>query len=407
MSLTITIPVSSHDLPLLEPCVSALAFLGGLQKHAVLFCPAPSVAEQVGVEAARLRAVCEHVHVDPLSREPEGPGRFGAFNMIFRDCVEILARRGNTNPFLWWELDVTPIRAGWADRLELEYNQKGLPFLGVRRQAGDVMRELDGKPLPLNDARAQGDYMVAVGIYPANFKDISTLYKYPDPSGNMPSDVNIRHEINRYLQHTELIGHHWGTANYRPTQGARIECEDTDPKLVAAGFPSYAGVVNPLAVVVHGCKDGSLARLVVEGGGGKAEGGMEQQSNSEGGKGGSDELEELRRQNEELKREIARLSLKQTSPQRGREAKGAKKNGKPEKNGTGKQHGPSDDEIPGDYVLPTLDAVKTLLKKGDNYRVADLAIEFKVPKQPLRKHLTQEGSGIKVLVPSEWVKLEG
>lgn len=259
MPLTIVIPVSSADVQRLPHLIEVMEFLGGLQKHAVLFCSAASCLQQASEAAAKLRAICPNVAVESLPREPEQRGRFGAFNMIFRDSVEILSKRGNKNPWMWWELDVTPIRAGYADRLELEYHQKGMPFMGVRRKGSDTIRKLDGSKFAENDPQVQGDYMVAVGIYPPNFKDYSVMYKYPDGGGNMPTDVVIRHEINRHLHGTTLIGHHYKTHNYRRENG-HLVCDDFE---LSPGFPSYAGTVSEMAFVVHGDKTGSLAALIL------------------------------------------------------------------------------------------------------------------------------------------------
>ncbi len=260
MSFTITIPVSKADIDRLKFSVDSLEFFGGLQKHTVLFCPTPSVQMQCAEQASRIRAICENTFIDPLPREPEGGGRFGAFNLIFRDAIDLLWKRGNQNPFFWWEVDMTVLQPSPFDTLELEYNRKGKPFMGVRRKASEVMRNADGSPMPEGDPRCAGEYMVAVGIYPPNFREISTMYRYPDPSGAMPTDVLIRHEVSRHLQHTDLIAHHWGTGNYHKNADGQIECEDFKPQL---GWPKYGGTLNPMAVVAHGCKDGTLSQLVI------------------------------------------------------------------------------------------------------------------------------------------------
>lgn len=258
MAVTFVIPVGTTGVHHLKSSVDSMVFFSGLQKHTVLFCAAPSVMQEAATQAARLKAICPNVSIESLPREPQAIGRFGAFNAIFRDSVEILSRR-NKNPFFWWEEDMTAIRAGWADRLELEYHRGGQPFMGVRRKASDVMRGPKGEPLGERDPRVQGDYMVAVGMYPANFKDFSTLYKYPDPSGAMPTDVTIRHEVSRHLLHTEIIGHHYRTGNYRRDQDGRIICDDFEHQ---EGFPTYGGIVSDMAFVVHGDKTGTLAQLV-------------------------------------------------------------------------------------------------------------------------------------------------
>lgn len=300
MPLTIAIPVSHAGLNRLSASIDSMEFLGGLQKHMVVFCCAPSVHGAVVEHAARLRAICPNVFVDPLPREPEGAGKFGAFNAIFRDSVELLYLRKNENPWIWWEEDMTAIKGGWADRLELEYHQKGQRFMGVRRAAREVMRGLNGQALDERDPRAQGDYMVAVGIYPPNFKDYSTLYKYPDPTGNMPTDVNIRFEINRNLHHTNLIAHHWNTGNYRRNEQGQIVCDDINRK---EGEPSYGGVVSEMAYVVHGCKDGSLSRLILSELPGNVSA-MPQQISSQAP---NPAIAVIQAENEEMRRDIAKL----------------------------------------------------------------------------------------------------
>lgn len=300
MPLTIVIPVSQADVSRLSPLVEVMEFLGGLQKHAILICSAPSCHQQASEAAGRLRTLCPNVAVESLPREPEQRGRFGAFNMIFRDSVEILSKRGNKNPWMWWEVDVTPIRAGYADRLELEYHQKGMPFMGVRRKGSDTIRGANGEKLDVNDPRVQGDYMVAVGIYPPNFKDYSVMYKYPDSSGAMPTDVVIRHEVNKHLHGTQLIGHHYKTCNYR-REGGKIVCDDFE---LGEGFPSYAGAVNEMAFVVHGDKSGSLAALVLnEAPSNVTESGIQTQTTNTS----SAEIATLKAENAELRKDIQKM----------------------------------------------------------------------------------------------------
>jgi hypothetical protein len=60
------------------------------------------------------------------------------------------------------------------------------------------------------------------------------------------------------LHATKFIHHHGRTHNYR-REGDMIVCDDKD---MPDGI-SYNGPIPPEAVVVHGCKDGSLSRLLV------------------------------------------------------------------------------------------------------------------------------------------------
>lgn len=379
MPLTFVLPVSQGDIDRLGPTLEAMEFLGGLQKHAVLFCAAPTVQARVAELAAGLRTVCPNVMIECLPREPEPVGPFGAFNTIFRDSVEIVARRVQT-PWMWWEADVVPIRGGWADRLELEYHQKGQPFMGVRRKASEVMRNLDGSALPENDPRAQGDYMVAVGIYPPNFKDFSTLYKYPDPAGRMPTDVNIRHEINRHLHHTALIGHHWNTGNYRRNEQGKIVCEDLQPR---PGYPVYGGEVSDMAFVVHGCKDGSLARLVLSETPGNVQA-MPMTINTSANDG---EMAALRQQNEEMRADIARMNQQWNAKENSyaQEIEELKEKLAAGGNTGAQRHREVETEVQ-EKPLPTLDKVKDVLREAKTkLQLATLAADFGCSKKALRE----------------------
>lgn len=392
MSLTFVRPVSQADIDRVGQSVEVMEFLGGLQKHAVLFCATPTVHARVTEMASRLRSVCPNVMVECLPREPEPIGPFGAFNTIFRDSVEIVAQRVQT-PWMWMEADVDPIRGGYADRLELEYHQKGQPFMGVRRKASEVMRNMDGTALPENDPRAQGDYMVAVGIYPPNFKDYSTLYKYPEPGGRMPTDVNIRHEINRHLHHTQLIGHHWNTGNYHRNAQGRIVCEDL---LVRDGYPVYGGEVSEMAFVVHGCKDGSLAKLILS----ETPGNVSAMPITLTGNSGDAEMAALRLENEAMRADIQRMSqnwaAKENSYAAEIEELKERLAGAPVKTVSGQGSTGSEKDNPDtttEKPLPTLEKVKTALREvNKKVQLASLAADFGCNKKALRELLQTDPS---------------
>jgi hypothetical protein len=253
------IPVSKVDVHLLKGLTDVMILLGGLQRHSVLFAPAPSVLQQASEEAIRLRAVCDRVQVEAVAREPHGDWPL-ACNIHFRDVVELLDLRGIQEPWFFMEADCTPRFAGYPDRLELEYRKRGLPFMGVLRNTGDVAKKQDGSPLD------SSRYMVGAGIYPPNFKEYSCLYKATGQhsgkaSPPLPFDVRIRHEVGPKCWNTDLIAHHRSTGNYR-IEGGKLICDDYNRQ---EGNASYAGEISDMAFVIHGCKDGSLAQLVLGG----------------------------------------------------------------------------------------------------------------------------------------------
>lgn len=394
MALTILIPTSQADIDRLKYSVDSMEFHGGLERHTVLFCPTPSVQDQVAEQAARIRAICPNTFVDPLPREPEQIGRFGAFNLIFRDAVNLRRMMDNKNPWMWWENDMTTLSASPFDRLELEYNRKGALFMGVRRKATEVMRNDDGSPLDEKDQRAQGDYMVAVGIYPPNFRDISTMFRYPDPTGKMPTDVLIRHEINKYLHHTDLICHQWNTGNFKRNERGEIEGQDFKPQ---ANFPSYAGVINPMAIVHHGCKDGSLSQLVLSTTSAVTVSMAVPQSNPNSDalvKQLSAKLDELGKANEELAKENRQLKEDIKTLIGGASDVTAPTTSAPTITQT-----TVIPPVAASSVLPPIEKLHEALAGGKKIMLGDLAADFGVDKLILRQLIETPGSKMKIGKP--------
>jgi hypothetical protein len=260
--MNIVLPVSRAGLPLFEGLIKTFVYFGGLQRHSIICVPAPSVQQEAAMLVGQLRSVCDRVTVQPLPREPKG-GWPVAPNMHFRDTVEILDQMEIKDPWWWFEEDGRPIAAGWADRTELMYHRGGRACMGVMRKAMEVLRK-DGQPWD------DGEYMVGFGIYPPNFKDLSTLYKVTGELqlGNknyspMPFDVKIRWEVSPHALRTDLIDHRGSTWNYQVKEDGRLWCEDKD---LPEGIASYASTpIHEMAFVVHGCKDDSLTELVLNG----------------------------------------------------------------------------------------------------------------------------------------------
>lgn len=253
-------PVSRHDLHLLETQVELMRFFGGLRNHQVLFLPAPSVLQETTLMAGRIHTVCDQTAVEVLPREPEG-GWPVACNMHFMQAVEILEKRGNTLPWMWMELDAWFMTGGSPDRLEQQYNQIGTPFLGFLRETKEVLKEAK-TGLPVDDGR----YMVgSLGIYPPNYKQISSLYKevgFIGRPGNVGFDIRTRWEVTRAgATHCPSMEHHSRTVNYHRNPEGTIVCHDEGIR--GEGQFVYGGPVGKNCLYLHGCVDSSLARLLM------------------------------------------------------------------------------------------------------------------------------------------------
>lgn len=254
--MKIIVPVSAHDKHLLPAFTDCLLKFGGLEEHPVLFFPLPAVKEETFIAAERLNA-----EVHPLDQNYEG-GSPLAPNRHFANAVFALGALGNTSPFLWMELDMLPVKHRWAVALFEDYRYGGTPFRGAVVDT------------PFNDNgslvfRSGDTMMMGTGIYPPNMdrdeRIRPLLVDLTKPGAWNPPDafdVYLRWVIkNIGVSNTPLISDMWATQNYHHTADG-IVCESVDhgDRVVR----ERGGLVNRSAVLVHGCKDGSLARLLLE-----------------------------------------------------------------------------------------------------------------------------------------------
>lgn len=234
------IPVSQSDVHLLPKTVVAFKHLGGWKNHSILLAGSPSCAPQCAAAAQELKEVCGSVQHESISSDHAG-GWPAACNKHFYDTVVILERMGNQVPWMWFELDCTPIRANWQDILETAYNRAKTPFMGHVRPTAEVTKPPE-----------KGSHMVGAGIYPANFGQIAAA-EYRAMPKNLPFDIYLRWRVTRSgVTNTPLIAHAHNTHEYTHRAG---------------NLEPVEGMQIPVkkVVVVHGCKDGTLVDLLMGG----------------------------------------------------------------------------------------------------------------------------------------------
>lgn len=253
--MKIAIPVSAHDKHLLPDLTACLLKMGGLEEHPVIFFPTPSAKEAAFEAAEKLNA---QTHV--LEQDfPDGAP--AACNNHFAAVVYALGEMGNTDPFLWMEADMLPTAPRWPDPLQNEYRMLGQPFMG---NIVDTPFDDKGKLV----YREGDQMMMGCGIYPAHMERderIKPLIRDLAMTGmrnpREPFDVYLRWAtLTIGRANTNLICDMWATRNYRMTlEGIVCESVDHGDRVVRA----RGGAVHPKALLVHGCKDGSLAKLVL------------------------------------------------------------------------------------------------------------------------------------------------
>lgn len=259
--MKLVIPVSRHDIHALPNLIDTLIHFGGLSNHNCFFFSAPSVIEQVHEQAERLRPSMQEVVVKQALYEPEyGMPMDGG--VLFFGAVFNLGRAQNSDPFLWLEVDSSPLVPGWLDLIENDYRAKGKPCYG------NVV------PLPFNvngklEMRPGEDYMMAVGVYPPTMHIDEAIRPLIQDLGN-PLASNPKENFDTYIRggikavgrvNSDLIADMWNTHEYELTaDGITCKAVATDKLVRPRG-----GLVPATAVLVHGCKDESLRKLVTAG----------------------------------------------------------------------------------------------------------------------------------------------
>lgn len=252
--MNIAIPVSAHDKHLLPQFVKVLQHFGGLEDTPVCFFATPSAKLEAHEAAAALNATVHTFEVDFAHGWPVASG------MQFAATVFTLPRIGWQGPWLWMELDMLPVRKGWLQALRNGYAICGKPFMG---NVVPTAWTENGKLVVKEDDLM----MMGCGVYPANMHAdewfrplLADLVKAPPRNPNTPFDFYLRHPM-RYagIANTGLIADMWQTCEYKRTSKG-ITCQ---PVKLDKPRRERGGLVPSEAVIVHGCKDGTLAELLL------------------------------------------------------------------------------------------------------------------------------------------------
>jgi hypothetical protein len=181
-------------------------------------------------------------------------------NQMFSDVAAAMYSTGV--PFYFWEPDCVPMKEGWVDDLDAEYHRK----VGIMGHLYEGGMASSGKNI----------YKMIVGsaVYPPNFLDfcpsaqsLSTYNMAYKSAGSIPEpwDVRCRWNFMAIGRDTPLIRTYWKSVNYQWKDG-KIVFFAADPE--AQGVQEVTcpdRVISSQAVVIHGCKDGSLHKMAQEG----------------------------------------------------------------------------------------------------------------------------------------------
>lgn len=243
---------------MLPQAVALMSHFGGLENHKVTLAPAAGVKRDAEMAAETLREFCGEVTV--LDLPFEGDGRWPQSpNMHWARTVDALSAAKNQDPWFWMELDCDPVMPHWADKIEQGWRAGRKPFYGKtvptphRNEAGAIIIE-------------PGDLMMmGCCVYPPELgRFIRTdvlLVNLRNGINAQPWDVFLRGEMRtKGWQESELIGDRWNTVGYTVDSG-KLDCL---PGPTQFKYRDHSRTDISQAVVVHGCKDGSLGKLILE-----------------------------------------------------------------------------------------------------------------------------------------------
>ena len=257
--MLVVFPFCLSEVPLARLLAEHLGRLGGCRGHRVLIATTPDAAHAAEELKSPLTAAgFDSVEALVLQGVAE-VGWPGSPNQMFGEVARQLAVARNQDAWYYLEVDNTPLTADWLEALATEHHTAGRRFCGA---VVDTELLVDGQPV------IDGQHLVGTGIYPADFFTQSALLAFvPD---HLPWDIYMQWEILPETTATTLIQNNWSTQNYRRDEHGRVVCE-------AAKEHGKADPVKPGTKILHGCKDGSLIRLLGQGaeaGGGATQDGL-------------------------------------------------------------------------------------------------------------------------------------
>lgn len=266
--MNIVVPISRADGNRIEAWAECITKFGGLEGHNIIIIPTFSQKGRAYELAGRLNGVAANVEVKPLDMDndfghPKAPNWHWFNTALIMETI--------TGPWFWMELDCLPVRAGWADAIAGAYTTCGAPFMGcvVKTTWKDERGNIVESPHGPDDTM-----MCGCGVYPAGtaarfrridqFGMLESLSK-GETSADEPWDLFLRSVMRKIgMASSQVIGDYWNTINYRLENGV-LKC-DPNPTHNGNAVPVFrCGEVNPNSVVIHGCKDGSLHKLIMAG----------------------------------------------------------------------------------------------------------------------------------------------
>lgn len=244
--MILVIPVSDADIDQAEKLFSRIASLA-TPNYPV---PSPlvvSMAWGTWFERHRLESILPDADYFQIPTQEE-IGWPESSNHMFYNTAVYVANKYPNHAWYFMEADTYPLIASWWETMKEEYEDAGKPYMGV---VSDTVRG----SVKTGEYWVAGKHMTGTAVYPADFLQRCSEIQY---LMREPWDIEIGPKILSEVHDTKLIAHRWSSSGYYYKDGV---IHITKSKATSKFSAAHVQPIQPEAVVVHGCKDGSIYAL--------------------------------------------------------------------------------------------------------------------------------------------------
>ena len=257
--MKLVIPVSKSDIELLPNLYAAFDKYEIGSDHDLLVVGSREVEGSLDDVIEKLKS-----KFDSAEKLVIGDNNYGwpmACNYYWQQTCYHL-NKGEDDAFVWFELDCTPLCDHWLDIIAQEYyadttraakaNREPMLYLGGKE------RNYEGRNGELLPESTAGSRMAPVGVYSTEICSTPVLSSLSATTRHWSSVIQWYTVPS--LNDSKLIQNNWRTKNYRKEKGV-IVC---DSIANLAWDVHFNNPIHEDAVLVHGCKDGSLIKLLLD-----------------------------------------------------------------------------------------------------------------------------------------------
>lgn len=257
--MKLVIPVSKHDRHLIPSFVKCLDKFPMGTEHDLLIIGSKENEEVILDFEKQIKHLFDssetHIIADTMLGWPM------SCNFYFQQACAHLRKDKELDAFMWFELDTVPVKEGWLDLISFEYYSDTTRAVKEKRDPmiylGAKERVYEGRNGELVPESVAGHKMAQVGVYSTEICDAPVLNSLSMTTRHWTHV--IQWYVVKELKDSPLIQNNWRTKNYRYSSG-QIVC---DSVANLAWDVHWNKAVNEDAVLVHGCKDDSLVKLLL------------------------------------------------------------------------------------------------------------------------------------------------